>query len=57
MLLPIYLFLISLSIPAVPVIQGEIQPLFLRHEGYLGAVGAFLKAVEEEGRCFSGRAY
>ena len=29
--------------------QGEIQPMFLRHEGYLGAIGAFLKVVEEEG--------
>ena len=25
------------------------QALFLRHEGYLGAVGAFLKGAEEEG--------
>ena len=29
--------------------QGAIQPLFLRHEGYLGAIGAFLKGAEEEG--------
>ena len=29
--------------------QGEVQALFLRHEGYLGAVGAFLKGAEEEG--------
>ncbi|KAK7089960.1 4'-phosphopantetheine phosphatase-like [Littorina saxatilis] len=28
--------------------KGEIQALFLRHEGYLGAVGAFLKGAEEE---------
>jgi len=26
--------------------------LFLRHEGYLGAIGAFLKVVEEEGQWF-----
>ncbi|XP_053403677.1 4'-phosphopantetheine phosphatase-like [Mercenaria mercenaria] len=28
--------------------KGEIQSLFLRHEGYLGAIGAFLKGAEEE---------
>ncbi|KAL3848608.1 hypothetical protein ACJMK2_019457 [Sinanodonta woodiana] len=28
--------------------KGEIQPLFLRHEGYLGAIGAFLKGEEED---------
>ena len=28
--------------------QGDIQALFLRHEGYLGAIGAFLKGTEEE---------
>ncbi|XP_065840838.1 4'-phosphopantetheine phosphatase-like [Oscarella lobularis] len=28
--------------------KGEIKALFLRHEGYLGAVGAFLKGAEEE---------
>uniref|UniRef100_A0A914VQP2 4'-phosphopantetheine phosphatase n=1 Tax=Plectus sambesii TaxID=2011161 RepID=A0A914VQP2_9BILA len=28
--------------------QGEIQALFLRHEGYLGAIGAFLKGAEED---------
>ncbi|XP_059170909.1 4'-phosphopantetheine phosphatase-like isoform X2 [Physella acuta] len=28
--------------------KGEIQALFLRHEGYLGAIGAFLKGMEEE---------
>ncbi|KAL5005498.1 hypothetical protein ScPMuIL_018954 [Solemya velum] len=27
--------------------KGEIQALFLRHEGYLGAIGAFLKGAEE----------
>lgn len=28
--------------------------MFLRHEGYLGAIGAFLKVVEEEGEmCMS----
>ena len=27
-----------------PEVQGEMTALFLRHEGYLGAVGAFLKA-------------
>ncbi|KAK3589702.1 hypothetical protein CHS0354_015215 [Potamilus streckersoni] len=28
--------------------KGEIQPLFLRHEGYLGAIGAFFKGEEED---------
>ncbi|WAR27475.1 PANK4-like protein [Mya arenaria] len=28
--------------------KGGIQPLFLRHEGYLGAIGAFLKGAEED---------
>ncbi|KAL4220369.1 Pantothenate kinase 4 [Mactra antiquata] len=28
--------------------KGEIQPMFLRHEGYLGAIGAFLKGATEE---------
>ncbi|XP_067669593.1 4'-phosphopantetheine phosphatase-like [Haliotis asinina] len=28
--------------------KKEIQALFLRHEGYLGAIGAFLKGEEEE---------
>ncbi|KAM9814291.1 LOW QUALITY PROTEIN: 4'-phosphopantetheine phosphatase [Neosynchiropus ocellatus] len=28
--------------------QGEVQALFLRHEGYLGAIGAFLKGAEED---------
>ncbi|XP_062521301.1 4'-phosphopantetheine phosphatase-like isoform X1 [Corticium candelabrum] len=28
--------------------KGEVQALFLRHEGYLGAVGAFLNGAEEE---------
>ncbi|XP_033759357.1 4'-phosphopantetheine phosphatase-like isoform X1 [Pecten maximus] len=27
--------------------KDEIQPLFLRHEGYLGAIGAFLRGAEE----------
>uniref|UniRef100_A0A915ITW2 4'-phosphopantetheine phosphatase n=1 Tax=Romanomermis culicivorax TaxID=13658 RepID=A0A915ITW2_ROMCU len=27
---------------------GEIQAMFLRHEGYLGAIGAFLKGAEED---------
>lgn len=27
--------------------QGKVQALFLRHEGYLGAIGAFLKGAEE----------
>ncbi|XP_014674208.1 PREDICTED: pantothenate kinase 4-like [Priapulus caudatus] len=27
--------------------KGEIQALFLRHEGYLGAIGAFLKGTQE----------
>ncbi|KAK3733934.1 hypothetical protein QZH41_009580 [Actinostola sp. cb2023] len=29
--------------------KGEQLPLFLRHEGYLGAIGAFLKGAEEDG--------
>ncbi|XP_061748094.1 4'-phosphopantetheine phosphatase isoform X2 [Nerophis ophidion] len=28
--------------------KGEVQALFLRHEGYLGAIGAFLKGAEED---------
>ena len=32
-----------------PLLQGEIQSMFLRHEGYLGAIGAFLKGAEEDG--------
>ncbi|ESO10934.1 hypothetical protein HELRODRAFT_109215 [Helobdella robusta] len=28
--------------------KGSIQAMFLRHEGYLGAIGAFLKGCEEE---------
>lgn len=27
--------------------RGQVQSLFLRHEGYLGAIGAFLKGAEE----------
>ncbi|MCL4141196.1 UNVERIFIED_CONTAM: hypothetical protein GTU68_000516, partial [Idotea baltica] len=27
--------------------RGMVQALFLRHEGYLGAIGAFLKGAEE----------
>ena len=30
--------------------QGQIKALFLRHEGYLGAIGAFLKGADEEGK-------
>ena len=30
--------------------KGQIQPLFLRHEGYLGAIGAFLKGAEKDGK-------
>lgn len=29
--------------------RGAVQSLFLRHEGYLGAIGAFLKDTEECG--------
>jgi len=29
--------------------RGTVQSLFLRHEGYLGAIGAFLKGTEECG--------
>lgn len=34
--------------------QGEVQALFLRHEGYLGAIGAFLKGAEQDSelRCW-----
>ena len=28
--------------------EGSVKALFLRHEGYLGAMGAFLKGTEEE---------
>ncbi|XP_077987718.1 4'-phosphopantetheine phosphatase-like [Glandiceps talaboti] len=28
--------------------KGEVQGLYLRHEGYLGAIGAFLKGAEED---------
>uniref|UniRef100_A0A674NV08 4'-phosphopantetheine phosphatase n=1 Tax=Takifugu rubripes TaxID=31033 RepID=A0A674NV08_TAKRU len=28
--------------------KGEVQALFLRHEGYLGAIGAFLKGAEKD---------
>ncbi|KAG8277190.1 Pantothenate kinase 4 [Homalodisca vitripennis] len=28
--------------------RGSVQSRFLRHEGYLGAIGAFLKGAEEE---------
>lgn len=29
------------------LIQGKVKPLFLRHEGYLGAIGAFLYGAEQ----------
>ena len=29
--------------------RGQVQGLFLRHEGYLGAIGAFLKGAQECG--------
>jgi len=32
--------------------RGTVQSLFLRHEGYLGAIGAFLKGTEECGNAF-----
>ncbi|XP_059547512.1 4'-phosphopantetheine phosphatase isoform X1 [Myotis daubentonii] len=28
--------------------KGEVQALFLRHEGYLGAIGAFLRGAEQD---------
>ncbi|MEE6483814.1 hypothetical protein FKM82_013663 [Ascaphus truei] len=28
--------------------KGEVQALFLRHEGYLGTIGAFLKGAEQD---------
>jgi len=31
------------------IFKNQIECLFLRHEGYLGAIGAFLKADEETG--------
>uniref|UniRef100_A0A8D1HUA2 4'-phosphopantetheine phosphatase n=1 Tax=Sus scrofa TaxID=9823 RepID=A0A8D1HUA2_PIG len=34
--------------------KGEVQALFLRHEGYLGAIGAFLKGAEQDSECRSG---
>lgn len=34
----------------VLLLQGEVQALFLRHEGYLGAIGAFLKGAEEDSK-------
>lgn len=33
--------------------RGAVQSLFLRHEGYLGAIGAFLKGAEEWGTYIS----
>lgn len=27
--------------------QGKVKPLFLRHEGYLGSIGAFLFGAEQ----------
>jgi hypothetical protein len=35
--------------------QGSQQALFLRHEGYLGAIGAFLKGAEEYGNKINSR--
>jgi hypothetical protein len=32
--------------------RGQVQALFLRHEGYLGAIGAFLKGAEECGKLY-----
>jgi hypothetical protein len=34
-------------------LQGAAQAMFLRHEGYLGAIGAFMKGVHERGIQFS----
>lgn len=34
--------------------RGQVQGLFLRHEGYLGAIGAFLKGAEECGKLLLG---
>ncbi|XP_075881225.1 4'-phosphopantetheine phosphatase isoform X2 [Nelusetta ayraudi] len=33
--------------------KGEVQALFLRHEGYLGAIGAFLKGAEDNPNQYS----
>lgn len=41
-------FLVSIiTLSYILLIQGEVQALFLRHEGYLGAIGAFLKGAKE----------
>lgn len=36
-------FVISIMVVMVCLPQGEMAALFLRHEGFLGAMGAFLK--------------
>ncbi|XP_063235013.1 4'-phosphopantetheine phosphatase isoform X2 [Bacillus rossius redtenbacheri] len=33
--------------------RGQVQALFLRHEGYLGAIGAFLKGAEDDAEKYS----
>lgn len=50
-MLPFSWTLVSIDGPSlsyVLIFKGEIQALFLRHEGYLGAIGAFLKGAEEK---------
>lgn len=33
--------------------KGSVEALFLRHEGYLGAIGAFLKGTEDQGHSWT----
>lgn len=42
----------ELNVMFFTMFQGEVQALFLRHEGYLGAIGAFLKGAEEDSKLF-----
>ncbi|XP_035709681.1 4'-phosphopantetheine phosphatase isoform X4 [Folsomia candida] len=42
---PLSMYAVSYSIKYWS--KGEVEALFLRHEGYLGAIGAFLKGTEE----------
>lgn len=42
---PLSMFAVSYSIKYWS--KGTVEALFLRHEGYLGAIGAFLKGTEE----------
>ena len=42
----ILFILVLFVIKLTPIKQNQLDCLFLRHEGYLGAVGAFLKSTE-----------